>query len=65
LDSVGEGLYLSYTRVTKPAKPVLFGNAFRLVNLCDRADPFTEKCLSAAETSSTALVFTPDLFELV
>jgi hypothetical protein len=45
--------------VTKPAKPVLFGNAFRL------ADPFTVKCLSAAETSSTALVFTPDLFKLV
>lgn len=51
--------------ITKPAKPVLFGNAFRLVSLCDRADPFTEKCLSAAEASSTALVFTPDLFKLV
>jgi hypothetical protein len=51
--------------VTKPAKPVLFGNAFRLMKLCDRADPFTEKCVSAAETSSTALVFTPDLFQLV
>lgn len=48
--------------VTNPAKPVLFGNAFRLQALDQRADPFTEKCHSAATTSSTALVFTPDLF---
>jgi hypothetical protein len=48
--------------VTAPAKPVLFGNAFRLQPLTERGDPFTEKCHSAAATSSTALVFTPDLF---
>jgi hypothetical protein len=48
--------------VTKPAKPVLFGNGFRLQALNGRSDPFTEKCSSAAATSSTALVFTPDLF---
>ena len=48
--------------VTAPAKPVLFGNGFRLQPLSERADPFTEKCNSAAATSSTALVFTPDLF---
>ena len=48
--------------VTAPAKPVLFGNGFRLQPLSGRADPFTEKCHSAAATSSTALVFTPDLF---
>jgi hypothetical protein len=48
--------------VTAPAKPVLFGNGFRLQPLSERADPFTEKCHSAAATSSTALVFTPDLF---
>lgn len=48
--------------VTAPAKPVLFGNGFRLQPLSERADPFTEKCHSAATTSSTALVFTPDLF---
>ena len=48
--------------VTAPAKPVLFGNGFRLQPLNDRPDPFTEKCHSAAATSSTALVFTPDLF---
>lgn len=51
--------------VTTPAKPVLFGNGFRLQPLNERADPFTEKCYSAAATSSTALVFTPDLFGLV
>ena len=48
--------------VTAPAKPVLFGNGFRLQPLGERADPFTEKCHGAATTSSTALVFTPDLF---
>jgi hypothetical protein len=48
--------------VNAPAKPVLFGNGFRLQPLNKRADPFTEKCHSAAATSSTALVFTPDLF---
>jgi hypothetical protein len=51
--------------VTKPAKPVLFGNGFRLQPLSERPDPFTEKCQSAASTSSTALVFTPDLFWVV
>jgi len=48
--------------VTTSAKPVLFGNGFRLQPLSERADPFTEKCHSAASTSSTALVSTPDLF---
>lgn len=48
--------------VTKPAKPVLFGNGLRLHALNERSEPFTEKCLSAATTSSTAVVFTPDLF---
>ncbi|MHB8119189.1 MAG: hypothetical protein ACYDHX_10750 [Methanothrix sp.] len=48
--------------ITAPAKPVLFGNGFRLQPLNERADPFTEKCHSAAATSSTALVSTLDLF---
>jgi hypothetical protein len=47
------------------AKPVLFGNAFRLVPPAKRGDPFTEKCHSASSTSSTALVFTPDMFPIV
>lgn len=53
---------LQRDEVTVPAKPVLFGNGFRLQPLDDRGDPFTEKCHSAAGTASTALVFTPDLF---
>lgn len=48
--------------VETPAKGVLFGNAFRLKPLNSREDPFTDKCKTAAQTSSTALVFTPDLF---
>lgn len=48
--------------VVKLAKPVLFGNGFRLLQLIERGDPFTEKCHIAAKASSTALVFTPDLF---
>jgi hypothetical protein len=53
---------LQREEVSSPAKPVLFGNAFRLQSIEERPDPFTEKCYSAAATSSTALVFTPDLF---
>ena len=48
--------------VTTPAKPVLFGNAHRLSSLDQRGDPFTEKCVAAALTMNTALVFTPELF---
>jgi hypothetical protein len=56
---------LKREEVTTPAKAVLFGNGFRLQPLNERADPFTEKCKTAAATSSTALVFTPDLFRVV
>jgi hypothetical protein len=48
-----------------PAKPVLFGNGYRLQSVLERPDPFTDKCKSAAATSSTALVHTPDLFLVV
>ncbi|MDK9717431.1 MAG: hypothetical protein OEL57_05915 [Trichlorobacter sp.] len=53
---------LQRDEVNAPAKPVLFGNAYRLQPLEERSDPFTEKCHTTAATSSTALVFTPDLF---
>ncbi len=53
---------LRRAEVTSLAKPVLFGNAFRLRPLTERGEPFTAKCNSAADASSTALVFTPDLF---
>ena len=48
--------------VSTPAKPVLFGNGYRLTPLQERADPFTDKVHAAAVTSSTALVSTPDLY---
>lgn len=51
--------------VTSPAKPVLFGNGYRLEAPSKRADPFTLKCHSAAATASTALVSTSDLFTCV
>lgn len=56
---------LQRSDVNSPAKPVLFGNAFRLEPLNKRGEPFTDKCLNAATASSTALVFTPDLFRPV
>ena len=46
---------LQRDEVSAPAKPVLFGNAFRLQPVQERADPFTEKCHSAAAISNTAL----------
>lgn len=56
---------LQREEVTKPAKGVLFGNAYRLSPLADRDTPFTEKCISAAQSSSTALLSTPELFRAV
>jgi hypothetical protein len=50
--------------VDHPAKAVLFGNSYRLQPIGERPEPFTTKCISAAVTSSTALVFTPDLFDI-
>lgn len=55
---------LQRDQVSTPAKAVLFGNAYRLQSLAERGDPFTDKCHSAAATSNTALVFTPDLFRV-
>jgi hypothetical protein len=44
------------------AKGVLFGNAHRLKPLEQRPDWFTQKCITAAARSGTALVRTSDLF---
>jgi hypothetical protein len=55
---------LDRDEVEEPAKAVLFGNAFRLEPVNNRGVPFTTKCVSASERSSTALVFTPDLFRV-
>jgi hypothetical protein len=49
--------------VTSFAKPVLFGNAYRLQEPTQRpAQFFTEKCLTAAMRAGAALVRTTDLF---
>jgi hypothetical protein len=51
--------------VESPAKGVLFGNGYRLSPVQERQAPFTEKCISAASSSGTALVATSDLFQVV
>jgi len=56
---------LAMEHVTKPAKGVLFGNAYRLTPPSERECAFTEKCISAAQQSSTALVSTIELFKVV
>lgn len=53
---------LKRDEVTEPAKSVLFGNPHRVLPIENRDEPFSAKCLSSAKASSTALVFTPDLF---
>lgn len=53
---------LQREEVSQAAKGVLFGNAFRLSPVDERGPSFTDKCLSAALTTSTALVSTTDLF---
>jgi hypothetical protein len=50
--------------VTDYAKPVLFGNAFRLLPLSERGEYFTEKCIAGAKRAKVALVRTPDLFSI-
>ena len=52
-------------KVSAQAKPVLFGNGNRFLEPKHRPDPFTVKCYSAAQSSSTALIATADLFEVV
>jgi hypothetical protein len=48
--------------VKEHAHGVLFGNAYRLKEPFERADFFTEKCVSGAKRTGIALVRTPDLF---
>ena len=51
--------------VSAMAKPVLFGNAYRLTLPRERPpEHFTEKCISAAQQNGTALVRTCDLFTI-
>lgn len=53
---------LQRDEVTTPAKGVLFGNGYRLTPPSERDIAFTEKCVTAAQSSSTALLATQDLF---
>lgn len=53
---------LQRDEVTKPAKGVLFGNGYRLMPPLERDVAFTEKCVVSAQSSSSALVATQDLF---
>lgn len=56
---------LQREEVTQPAKGVLFGNGFRLSLPAERSTQFTDKCIAAAQSSSTALVATTELFGAV
>lgn len=48
-----------------PAKGVLFGNGYRLIDPLERDVEFTEKCLVNAKRLGTALVPTADLYSVV
>jgi hypothetical protein len=53
---------LQRDEVSEPAKAVLFGNAHRLIDINEREEFFTDKCITAAKRTGTALVRTQDLF---
>lgn len=50
--------------IVEHAKGVLFGNAYRLTPIAERADFFTAKCFTGAKRSNTILIRTPDLFPI-
>ncbi|WP_108815663.1 hypothetical protein [Loktanella sp. Alg231-35] len=56
---------LSRDEVEQPAKGVLFGNGHRLSAPPERSETFTAKCISAAASTSVALVDTVELFRVV
>lgn len=55
---------LAREEVTTPAKPILFGNGYRLQPPAERPPQFTDKCVSSATSSGTGLVATADLFRV-
>jgi len=55
---------LQRDEVSEPAIGILFGNAFRLTDVKERGDFFTEKCLKNAQRLGSILVKTPDLFRV-
>lgn len=56
---------LDREEIDEPAKPVLFGNGFRLEAPESRKIQFTKKCLKNAKRSGAALVQTTDLYDAV
>ena len=54
----------SRDEVSEMAKGALIGNAFRLQEPSERSDFFTDKCITAATRSGTALISTTDLFRV-
>ena len=54
---------LQREEVSSPAKGVLFGNGYRLIPPAEREVQFTEKCITAAKSASTALLATTELFK--
>lgn len=56
---------LQREEVDRPAKGILFGNAFRNTPPEKRGAQFTEKCISAAQMQGIGLVATSDLFHAV
>lgn len=50
--------------ITTPAKGIIFGNGFRLIEPDKRPEQFTEKCLTNAKRLHTALVRTSDLYQV-
>lgn len=56
---------LQREEINVPAKGVLFGNGFRLIPPDSREVQFTQKCITAAMSASTALVSTTELFKAV
>jgi hypothetical protein len=55
----------SRDEVDVPAKGVLFGNGYRLIEPEKRQSSFTQKCLINAKRLGTALVRTSDLYRVV
>ncbi|WP_235920574.1 hypothetical protein [Brucella tritici] len=53
---------LQREEVTRPAKGILFGNGYRLTKPGERADQFTEKCITSATSMSYGLVSTDRLY---
>jgi hypothetical protein len=50
--------------IDEPARGILFGNGYRLIEPSKRQTEFTEKCLKNAKRLNTPLIRTSDLYEI-